>query len=224
MAAPILTDTHIEEMSQTIREKRLGIHKVEFQYKKGQVYIDALGVEGIPQTETYYENIEDHLVFTELSWLSPICNQFKVNINASIEVNPEGEFDHDLIPLELLTSFPKDLEIHQILYRLRPVLERLIPFRSYMTNVELSWHDSCLASIRFYMKIEGKKVNTIINSSQGTNHQILRQWASTITAAIDYNKGRYKHRVDLPIVNGRMNTASYETGLCFRFSPRGKRP
>ncbi|MEK3992703.1 hypothetical protein [Robertmurraya sp. FSL R5-0851] len=223
MAAPILTETHIEEVSQTIRSKQLGINKIEIGYKKGTVYIETAGIEGIPQADTYYENIEDHLVFSDLSWLGPICHQLNVNLDATIAVDPEGEFEHNSIKIGMLTTFPGEMNSPQILRKLTPLLTRLVPFRNYLTRVEFVWHGGSLSSIRFSMDLDGKKVNTILSNASVPNNQILRQWASTIDHTIDSNKGRYKHRITLPIVNGRMNTATYETGVCFKFDAKGKK-
>lgn len=223
MAAPILTEAHISEVSQTIRNKQIGINRVEFVYKKEQLYIDAFGVEGIPQADTYYENIEDHLVYSEFSWLGPLCRNFKVNLDATINVDPEGEFEQDSIELGVYTAFSRQNSKPQILNRLMPLLNSLVPFRSHLSEVELVWHDGCLNTIRFFMNIDAKKVNPIISNAQAPNNQVLRQWVSTIDQAIDYNKGRYKHRVKLPIVNGRINIAKYETAVCFRLEVKGKK-
>lgn len=223
MAAPILTEAHIREVSQTIRSKQLGINRLDIIFKKEQLYIDVFGVEGIPQVETYYENIEDHLVYSELSWLGPLCRTFKVNVDATINVDPEGEFKQDSIQLGVYTAFSRQFTRPQILNRLMPLLNSLVPFRSHLSEVELVWHDGCLNTIRFSMNIEAKKVNPIISNAHAPNNQILRQWASTIDQAIDYNKGRYKHRVKLPIVNGRINTSKFETAVCFRMDVKGKK-
>jgi hypothetical protein len=224
MPAPKLDDNHIFEMKKVIQDKQLGINRFVFEFKKEKVYVDAFGVEGIPQTEEYYDNIEDHIIYSDLSWFGPLCNELKVNLNASVMVDPEGNFEHSEVQLELHTAIHGDkLKKTQILSGLLPLLKKLIPFRAYMTNVEFGWHDSCLRSIRFGMKLDGKKVNTILKNTQGINTQVLSQWSSTVSTVIDYNNGRFKHQVVLPIVNGRMNTAKFETGLSFKFNGKGRK-
>ena len=213
-----LDDNRIYEIKQAIQQKQLGLKQIDFRYVKGDLYIEAVGIEGIPQKEDCYDNIEDHIVFTDLNWLTPLCNELKVNLDASITVNPDGTLNHSDIEIGLHTVVYGDKSNKlQILSSLLPLLKKLIPFRSYLTNIEFIWHDYKLRNIRFGMNLDGKKVNTILKNSQVVNSQILSQWSSTISTVIDYNMGRYKHNVNVPIVNGRMNTATYRTGLCFKF-------
>lgn len=224
MAKHRLSDNEIIEMREEIQAKQVGIKQLELRYISGEIYVDAVGIENIPQIEDYYDNVEDHITFSNLSWFSPLCNLFEVNIESSVKVNPDGTFNHDEIELELNTVILGDrLNKQQIQTCLHSILVKLVPFRSYLTNVEFGWHGYSLRKVRFGMKLDGKKVNTILKNNKEINTQILGQWSTTISQVIDYNKGRYKHMVNIPIVNGRMNVSTYQTALCFRFDGKGRR-
>lgn len=221
-----LGEKQILEIKQEIKKKQIGLNKlhINFRFVKGELYINAMGVEGIPQTEEYYESIEDNLTYVDLAWLTPLSNHLNVNLDASIAVNPDGSFEHNSIDLELHTALPSEVQDnYRILSYVTPLFKKLIPFRAFLTQIEFGWHNYRLSNIRFKLNLDGKKVNTILSNEQTVNTQVLGQWLSSLSQVLDYNQGRYKHLVDLPIINGRISTATFETGLCFRFDGKGKR-
>lgn len=221
-----LGENQVQEIKQEIKKKQIGLNKLHINYRfvKGELYIDALGVEGIPQTEEYYESIEDNLTYIDFAWLTPLSNHLNVNLDASIPVSPDGSFEHNNINLELHIAIPGEVkENHRILSYVTPLFKKLIPFRAFLTQIEFGWHNYRLSNIRFKLSLDGKKVNSILKTEQVVNTQILGQWLSALSQVLDYNQGRYKHLVDLPIINGRISTAKYETGLCFRFDGKGKK-
>ncbi|MDE3840959.1 hypothetical protein C0966_16970 (plasmid) [Bacillus methanolicus] len=223
-----LNDNQILEIKETLQKQKVGLKNVLFSFSATAkaLNIEAHGIEDIPQNSEYYDNIEDNLLFAELSWLSPMSRQLnkklEVNFNADIDVLPDGSMDHANIRFEVSAGiFSRQTEKHQILQSARILFISLIPFRPYIKNVTFKGHQHTLKTILFSMELDGRKVNSILVNNQVINQQILSQWLATLDHVLDYNKGRYKFITKVPVVNGKMSTASFESAVCFRFEGNG---
>lgn len=226
MITPKLSDNQILELKETFKKLNLGLQKLCFRYTANSkdIFVDAIGVEGIPQSEEYYENIDDHLAFTNFSWLSTLCNKLQVNFDATVEVLPDGTFNHSEIHIELNpVIIGRQVDKASILSFFYPFFKKLIPLKSYIHKVEFKGHDFSLRKMAFSLVLDGKKVNGLLNDTQGLNHQTLSQWTATLEHIIEYNKGRYKYITTVPMINGRMSTASFESAICFKFDGKGER-
>lgn len=219
-----LNDNQIIEMKEAFQKAKLSLQKLCFKYTatSKDLFVDAIGVERIPQTEEYYDNIEDNLIYTELTWLSTLCNRLQINFDATIDVFPDGSFNHNSIHLELNpVVVGREINKAQIMSYFFPLFKKLIPLRALVRNVEFKGHDFNLRKITLDILLDGKKVNTLLNDTQQVNTQALAQWSSTLEYVLEYNKGRYKYITSVPVVNGRMSTASFESAICFKFDGRG---
>ncbi|MEI2358391.1 hypothetical protein [Mesobacillus zeae] len=224
MIASKLDDQQIIEMRETFQKLKLSLQKLSFKYNAGtqDLFVDAVGVEGIPQDDEYYENLEDNLMYTELTWLNVLCNTLNFSFEATIDVLPDGSFNNSAINLEINTAIVgNQLDKYGILSISNPIFKKLLPLRSFIHNVEFKGHEFCLRKMTFRLLLDSSKVNALINGKQPLNYQVLSQWTSTLEHILDYNQGRFKYITNLPIVNGRMSTASFESAVCFRFG--GKR-
>lgn len=226
MIAPKLNDNQILEMKEAFQKSQLNLQKLCFKYTatSKDLFVDAIGVEGIPQNDEYYDNVEDNLIYTELTWLNTLCNKLQINFDATIEVLPDGSFNHSSIHLELNpVVVGRDVNKAQILSYFHPLFKKLVPLRTFIHNVEFKGHDFSLRKITFDIKLDGKKVNSLFDSTQPVNTQALSQWVATLEHILEYNKGRYKYITSVPMVNGRMSTSSFESAICFKFNGKGAR-
>jgi hypothetical protein len=223
-----LHDNQILEIKNTLEKQKVGLKNIVFKYSSTAkiLNIEAHGVEDILHNGEYYENIEDHLMFAELSWLSPMSHELnkklEINFDAEIKVLPDGSMDHNNIRFDVSAGlFSRQTEKHQILSSAKILFTSLIPFRQYIKNVTFKWHHYNLKTILFTMDLDGRKINSILSNSQVTNQQILSQWLATLDNIFDYNKGRFKYIAKLPVVNGKMSAASFDSAVCFRFEGKG---
>lgn len=226
MIAPKLNDNQILEMKEAFHKAQLGLQKLCFKYTatSKDLFVDAIGIEGIPQTEDYYDNVEDNLLYTELTWLNTLCNKLQINFDATIEVLPDGSFNHQSIHLELNpVVVGREVTKAHILSYFYPLFIKLVPLKSFIRNVEFKGHDFSLRKISFDILLDGKKVNSLLNKEHPVNNQALSQWVATLEHILEYNKGRYKYITSVPVVNGRMSTASFESAICFKFDGKGAR-
>ncbi|RHW36077.1 hypothetical protein D1B31_18540 [Neobacillus notoginsengisoli] len=224
MIAPKLNESQIVEMNEAFQKAQLGLQKFRFKFNvpNKDLFVDAVGVEGIPQTEEYYDNVKEHLIYTQLTWLNTICNTYGVGFEATVNVKPDGEFDHGSIQLELSPGIPfKETNKKKILAHFQPLFRKLLPLRTFIQNVSFKGHDYSLRKLTFDIQLDGKKVNSLLTTTQPVNNQILSQWLATLEHVISYNEGRYKYITTVPVVNGRMSTASFESTLCFKFPGGG---
>lgn len=224
MVTPRFDDDEIFEMKEEFIKRKVALKTFSLTYstKNQDVLAYGKGVSGIPQLEEYYDNIEDNIMYTDLSWFSTFCKIFKrVNFSADIEVLPDGSFQHDSILVNLSAAVIGEApDKHFIMKTLLPFFESLMPFKQFITNVEFSGNKHFLRSVSFDMILDAKKVSAILNEKL-VNQQMLGQWMSTLGHMIDYNKDRYRFVHNLPVINGRMNTTTSEPTICFQFKHKG---
>lgn len=217
MGKQVFDDSQIKEMVDQLKNKQMGLKKLELKCIQDGVYIDFIGIEGIPNSEEYYENLEDHLICAEFQWISSLHNLFNVKLSATVTVNPDGSFDHKNIEVEI-----QPMVKSQGTAKLLSFLKKLLPFRQFLNQVEFSWHSYELNHITFYLKLDGQKVNSLLKNASEINTQILSQWLAAIDVCKNFHQGRYKHKIIIPIVNSRINTSTFETAVSFKFNQRGR--
>ncbi|WP_374717786.1 hypothetical protein [Neobacillus sp.] len=222
-----LEESQILDIKNTLKTQKIGLSNIQFKYSATAktMNIEAYGIENILQNDEYYDNIEEHLIFADLRWLalmsSEINKKLKVNFDANIQVNPDGSMNHEKIHFEISAGiFSQQMEKYQILSSAKTLFSSLIPFRQYIKNVTFKGHQYNLKTIIFTLELDGYKVNSIISQNTVVNQQILSQWLATLDNILDYNKGRFKFINKVPIINGRMSTASFQSALCFRFETK----
>lgn len=229
----LLHDDEISKVRSDLEITKLGITNILFSYsttrEKSVLNVEAYGVNDILQQDEYFENIEDHLMFAEFSWLAPMAHELnkklEINFNAEVTVLPNGTIDHSNIKFDInAVIFSRHIEKHQILSSVKSLYTSLLPFRQYIKNVTFTWHYYKLTNILFELELDGRKVNTILSNSQVTNQQVLGQWMATLDNIIDSNQGRFKHIVTLPVINGKMSVAMIKSGLCWRFTSKDRNP
>ncbi|KZE67952.1 hypothetical protein AWM68_17420 [Fictibacillus phosphorivorans] len=216
-----LNDDQILEIKQTLMTHRVGLKSLYFKYNSNthDMFVEGKGIEGIPQNEEYYDNLEDNLIFSDISWLTPICGELKANFQAEIDVLPDGTMDHSKVKMEITIACPlRNMSKKDIMREYYSVFKRLLKFRGFIKKVEFRGHEYSLKTISFSLELDGRKVNTILKNTQTINTQVLSQWQATLDHVLDYNKGRFKFVSVLPVVNGRMSTATFESAVCFKFS------
>ncbi|MFT9600369.1 hypothetical protein, partial [Mesobacillus sp.] len=224
LASPQLQENQIIEIKNTLEKQRVGLKKIAFKYSATAktLNVEAYGIEDILHNEEYYENIEDNLMFSELSWLAPMSRELnkklEVNFDAEVSVLPDGNMDHTNVQFEISAGiFSRQTEKFQILNSAKILFTNLLPFRQYIKSVTFKGHQYNLKTILFNLELDGRKVNTILSNAPVANQQVLSQWMTTLDHILDYNKGRFKFITKVPVVNGKMSTASFESAVCFRF-------
>jgi hypothetical protein len=228
MANSQLKDNEILEIKSRIVKKKQSLKTIQFKYSSTArtLYVDALGINDIIHDSEYYDNVEDHLMFAELSWLTPMTHHInkilEVNFEAMLQVLPDGSMSHENIHFEVNAGmYSKQTEKHQILNSARMLFTSLLPFRQYIKDVTFKGNQYTLKNIHFTLDLDGKKVNTILKDKQVINQQIMGQWLATLDNVLDYNADNYKFVVSMPVVNGKMRGESMESTACFRFENRG---
>lgn len=226
----LLTENQIIEVKETLEKQRVGLTNISFKYSATAktINIEAHGIENILHNEEYYENVEDHLTFAELRWLAPMARELnkklEVNFDANIAVLPDGSMDHEHIQFELSANiFSRQTEKHQILNSARLLFISLLPFRQFIKSVTFKGHQYNLKTILFHLDLDGTKVSQILKNEQVINQQVLGNWLATLDNILDFNKGRFKFVTNVPVVSGKMSTASFESAVCFRFEEKGGR-
>ena len=228
MSGFILNDDQILEIKETLKNKKLGINKLALKYNalKNSLNFEAYGIEDIPCNNEYYDYLAENIVYLSFSWLTPLSKALNKNIDVNFEalmdVSPSGNIKHDNIQLKVSVGFfRKEISKAYILKYSRIFFKNLLPFRQFIKDVTFKGHGYDLKTIHFQLELDGTKVNPILRKSQVPNQQILSQWIATLDHIIDYHKGRYKFIANVPIVNGKMSTASFESAVCFFFEGRG---
>lgn len=220
-----LSDEQIIEMKQKIQMAKAGVKNISFKFSaiKKAISVEVFAIKDIiSNNHEYFENIEEHLVFANFTWLSPLTNELikKLNVNyqAQLFVNPDGSMDHKNVEISVSAAIPSDLkERKQILRYAENLFSHMIAFRSYIEHIEFKGNRNNLVQIIFSLKLDGSKVNAILNNNQ-VNRQVLHQWLAQLDNVMEMNKGNYKFTNKIPVINGRMSTASFESSLCFLFS------
>lgn len=223
MTTPRFDDEQVFEMKEELIKKQMALKTFSLTYstknKVVQTYVN--GINGIPQHEEYYDNVEDNIVFTDFSWFSSFCHIFqKVNFSADIEVLPDGNFQHSNIKLNISAAVVGDTPDKPFIMKsLYPFFERLMPFKQFITNVEFSGNKHCLRTVSFDLELDAKKVSPILKEKL-VNKQMLSQWMATLDHVIDYNKDRYRFIHNVPVINGRMNMINSAPTICFQFKQK----
>jgi hypothetical protein len=216
----LLEEEKIIEMKDKFKERKVGLESIKIKYhiSERSVSIEGNGIEGIPQNEEYYENLEDNLTFADFSWLTPICKDLKTNMNFTLDVLPDGNFDHSKIKAEITLSLPLRSVKRRTLAISNSFFKQLLKYRNFGTMVEFKGHENYLTAIKFFLVIDGRKLNTLIqNAEEKINNQFLSQWTTALDYVLDYNKGEFKYISKLPIINGRIVTSSFQSSVCFRY-------
>lgn len=228
ITCPQLHDNQILEIKNTLEKQRVGLRNISFKYSATAKTLncECYGIEDILNNSDYYDNIEDHLMYAVLTWLTPMSRELnkklEVNFDAVISVFPDGGMGHNNVQFEVSAGiFSRQTEKFQILNSAKALFSSLIPFKSYIKNVTFKGHQYNLKQIVFSLDLDGQMVNTILANKQVTNQQVLSQWLATLDNILDYNKGRFKFITKVPVINGKMSTASFESAVCFRFEDKG---
>lgn len=219
-----LLDNCILEVKDTLIEGKNALTSFYFRFSAitKTLIIEANGAENIiHNNRDYYDEIEDHLVFANLSWLAPFLNHLnkhlQVNFDAEIEVYPDGSMNHENVKCTINSViYTKNKEKYKALGYAKTLFTNLVPFRQYISSVLFIGNDYNLSQIVFNMNLNGKKVNSILGINS-VNQQILSQWLQTLDNTLDQHKDRYKFKQQIPIVGGKMLPSTAVSSACFKF-------
>lgn len=217
----LLDEKHIVELVDSLREKKIGLSCIKFKYNyhNNEMLPKSVGVRGVIEDNDYFSNIEENLIYANLCWFTPFGKDIKANFDVHMPVNPDGSIEHHNIGVVVKMDLPSHLTSRQYDKFVYPVFRKLVPFRQFVTNVEFKGHDHHVKFIMFHLSLNGKLVTPILNKQGNVNVQILSQWISTLDFVSKLNEDNYSFEENLPVINGRMSAASFETTLGFRYKP-----
>lgn len=223
---PRLTEEDINTIINVLREKKYNLNSFHFRYlaREQSLLLDGKGIQGINQTEEYYEAIEDNLVFADFNWISPLCEALNINFTANLKVLPEGEMEHNKVRLVVSVTVPVEgnRSKQRVLEALYNPFRRVVKFQSFVKEVVFYGTNHMVNKVDFIMEIEGKKIVPHLRDNPGINIQCMNQWMATVDKIIDYGKEDYKYVEHLQVANGRMANISYESTTSFRFQKNKK--
>ncbi|OUM90431.1 hypothetical protein [Parageobacillus thermoglucosidasius] len=225
----LLCDEHINEIKKDLITYRHGVNQIMVSYSahSNSISVESHGIKNILNPENYYDNLEQHLIYANLSWLTPFSNHLneslEVNFDAVLNVLPDGTMEHDNVSLTVNAVIFGQKNKYEIMQIAKTLFEALIPFRQYISSVTFKGHQYSLHQISFDMKLDGKKVSAILANNK-INRQILAQWLQTLDNILDSNQRRYKFIDTVSILSGsgKMSAFSYQSAVCFRFKLKGE--
>ena len=224
---PMLTEENINTIINVLREKKYNLNSFYLKYsaREKSLLLDGKGIQGINQTNEYYEAIEDNLIYADFNWISPMCEALNINFTANLKVLPEGDMEHNKVRLVVTVPVPVEgngnkQRVQEALYN---PFKRVVKFQSFVKEVVFFGNNHMVSKVDFILEIEGKKIVPHLKDNPGINHQCLNQWMATADKIIDYGKKDYKYVEHLQVLNGRMANISYESTTSFRFQNYSKK-
>lgn len=221
-----LEEAQIGNICSSLQQKKIGLTNISFRYSVSNKEIFLINAYGypnmLPDNESYYQNVEDHISYAYLRWLGPMMERlsrnFKVNIDANVPVRNDGSFEHDKVDMRVSASiFSKTNRSNEQYTISKKFFERVLPFYKYLDSVEFKSHKYELNQIAFHMNLDGINVFEILKNPT-YNQKILAQWLATLDNFIDNSKGEYKVHSILDIINGKMNAHKYQSSTSFHFT------
>lgn len=223
-AAQLLEENQIIEIVSKLKEQKFAVNgiKLKYNFQKNVMFLEPVGVRSIIDDEDYFLNIEDNLTYANLCYLSSIAKEIKTNFDVNMTVCPDGSIDHENVEFIVKLNLPLHLKRNQFDRFVYPIFRKILPFRQFLTNCEFKGHEHHIKFIIFHLKLNGKKVTPILNQ-KALNNQVLAQWITAFDYITQYNQSEYGFEENIPVLNGRISLATFETTLRFKFTGRLKR-
>ncbi|PGT83268.1 hypothetical protein [Bacillus sp. AFS040349] len=201
----ILDDKIIETFIEEMKAKKAKTEIIYFKCKDGKyMKIHGYGVAGVVQDEEFFENLHDHLIYSELSWIQPIIDVFKCPIEAEADVDNSGSVGNEKIKIEARIQIPKEASRNLPGY-LYPRFQSIIRLHSFIQDVKVDGYDGCLSALLFTLQIDAKKVNKVLSSSANGNKQLTNQWITTIEKYRMFNIGAERFSTIYQVINGKLD-------------------
>ncbi|MFC0273593.1 hypothetical protein ACFFIX_19565 [Metabacillus herbersteinensis] len=201
----LLDDRGIDNIVEKMQNKNLKIEKLMFKYNPENkfVKIDGDGIPGIIQEDDFFENFKDNLIYSDLSWLEPLCKAFRSKLEAEVKVDPEGDFQHDKVNIEVNLNVPSTLgdNFHGFLY---PRFKTFVKFYPFIKSVQVRGYQSKVKNIFFKLEVDGKKVNKMLKDNN-INNQYLNQWLIQIEKCERDNINQEYFCNTFRVINGKIN-------------------
>ncbi|WP_078557089.1 hypothetical protein [Bacillus alkalicellulosilyticus] len=211
-----------------LKEDKMNVERINFTYNnQNQSYtlITCDGVPGIAQEADYYENLGENLIYSDMSWLQPICKAFKCKIQANVKVLADGSLDHEHITVEANLMVPKNVgpNIHGFLY---PRFRTFVKFYPLVKEIKFSLtskdFNSQICNIFFTLEFDAKKVNAILRDQGNVNQGVLEQWLNRAERCLLLTRDKAAHG-DLKrsvhsfeVINGKANAKSVSVNCHFK--------
>ena len=205
----LLDDFGINQIVTDMQNKNLNIEKLLFKYNpdKKYVLVDGDGIPGVIQECDFYENFKDNLIYTDLSWLAPLCSAFNCNLEAKVSVDPDGSFQHDRVEMVANLQVPKKVG-DNLLGFLYPRFKNFVKFYPFIKSVEVRGYQSKVCNIFFNLEIDTQKVNKILRAKDNINHQLIEQWLYMIDKCERDNVMSDRYSNTFLVLNGKINYES----------------
>lgn len=202
----LLAETGINEFVEKLRNKHVYLDQLQIKYnpdnKKPYAKLHCYGMEDIHQDESYYENILEHLIAANLSWLDPISKAIKAPLEAEIAIDEDGNFDNQTIKAKMEIYAPSKIDaVIPFLYnRIKP----FVLLNELVDSVEVHGYQGKLRFVRFNMTIDTFKVNPLLKKER-VNRAILEQWLASINNYVMENSHQDHFENKFYVVNGKIN-------------------
>lgn len=213
-----------------------GVHEFIEKLKSKKTYIDQLsikynprknkpfsriwchGMEDVHQENAYYDNILENIEAAIMIWFEPICVAIKAPLQATVDIDEEGNFKNKAIKVSIDIFRPREVEA--IIPFLYIRLKSIVLLNEYVDNVEINGYKGELQKLKFNMTIDGSKIHKILKNGI-VNRSILEQWLGSINNNVRLNKNEEQYENMFYVVNGKINV-EYKSELVHQYFPLSK--
>lgn len=202
----LLAEQGIMDFTDKIRSNQFNLKELRIKYnpdsKKPYALLNVSAANGIHQDDTYYDNLQENIIASNFSWFEPIIRAINVPLEATLNVDEEGNFDIKSIHIKFHLLIPKNVEsIVAFLYnRLKP----FVLFNEYIDSLQVTGYEGKITKLIFGTYIDATRVAKLLNEKQ-YNKAILEQWLSSINRCERENSGNKHFDNRFEVVSGKVN-------------------
>lgn len=185
---------------------------------KPYALLSVKGVKGIHQEDTYYENLEENIIACDFSWLEPLSKYLNVPLEATIQVDEDGNFDNRAIQIRFRIDIPK--KVNSLASFLYPRIKRFVILNEYIESVRVFGSKGYLTKLYFHMNIDAVKVSKLLKEKQ-LNRSILNQWITALNRVESESEQKEMFDSKFEVIAGKINL-EFQTELVSQYFELGK--
>lgn len=202
-----MKENGLNEFIEKLKTKNIYLNQLQITYKPGKenpyAKLYCYGMEDVYSEDEYYENIYENLIAADLSWLNTVANQIRLPMEATVEVDDEGNFVNDEIKMVVRIDAPqiKGSVIPFLYHRIQP----FILLNEIVDTVEVRGFKGSLQYVKINLKVDTKLFTTLLNKKK-VNRSILEQWLASINNYVTENSSNQEiFENHFQVVNGKIN-------------------
>lgn len=198
----ILKEDNIDNFVESIKKSNSNLEEIMIKYSHQYAIIKGHANPNIIQDDDYYENVRDHITFSGFSWIDEFSKMFK-RMDISMEVLPDGTFNHSNVNLSVNVILPKDdSAVTAYIYRR---FQDLSKYNQFLHSVRLKGTKGKINSIQFEFSFDVKKLSKIIREKSVGNKQLVEQWMYITEKCQKNNRNVEVIDVLFPVVSGKIH-------------------